>query len=57
MQKAILDQAGVTETAVASVLDVHRVTVNRWVMGHRRPTGDLLRSYVSLLTELQEAVK
>jgi plasmid maintenance system antidote protein VapI len=53
MQKAIIDQAGVTEVDVAKVVGVHRVTVNRWVMGHRRPTGELLTRYAALLTELQ----
>jgi hypothetical protein len=54
MQKAILTQAGATEVEVGEVVGAHRVTVNRWVMGHRRPTGERLRKYVALLAELQE---
>lgn len=54
MQKAILEQAGVSEVDVSKVVGAHRVTVNRWVMGHRRPTGELLTKYVALLAELRE---
>jgi DNA-binding transcriptional regulator YiaG len=52
MQKAIIVEGGVTEADVARVLGVHRVTVNRWVMGHRRPTGNRLVQYEQLLREL-----
>jgi DNA-binding transcriptional regulator YiaG len=53
IQKAILAEAGVTEAAVAEHLGCHRVTVHRWVQGHRRPTGDLLTKYAELLSKLQ----
>jgi len=54
MQRAIIDAAGVTESDVARAIGVHRVTVNRWVMGHRRPSGDRLVRYEDLLRKLAE---
>lgn len=53
LQKAIISEAGITEKAIAQELGCHRVTVSRWVQGHRRPSGDLLTKYVELLSELQ----
>jgi plasmid maintenance system antidote protein VapI len=57
MQKAIVDGSGVPQTDLAEEIGVHRVTFNRWVMGHRRPTGEHLVRYVALLEALQEAAR
>lgn len=50
--KAIREAAGVSASAVADELGVHRMTVCRWEDGSRRPHGDLLRHYVELLDAL-----
>lgn len=55
--KAIRQAAGVSQSAVADELAVHRVTVARWESGDRRPQGDLLRRYVELLDALDSTTR
>ncbi len=38
MDFGVIDQAGLTQSQFASLVDVSRVTVNTWVKGHYRPS-------------------
>ncbi|WIX99332.1 helix-turn-helix transcriptional regulator [Amycolatopsis mongoliensis] len=53
--RAIRLQAGVPITRLARELDVHRVSVARWEAGSRKPRGQLLLRYASLLDQLRKA--
>ncbi|MCM3554524.1 helix-turn-helix domain-containing protein [Janibacter melonis] len=48
--------AGVSQERLARELGVHRMTVQRWESGTRRPRGRTRAQYARLLTELHEAV-
>lgn len=50
-----METAGVTQTEFASMLDVTRVTVNRWA-GGVTPTPYLTKASKKLMSDLQAAV-
>jgi DNA-binding transcriptional regulator YiaG len=52
--RAIREEAGVSQVALAAELGVHRVTLVRWESGTRRPRGKTLAAYVALLDQLRE---
>ncbi len=54
--KAVREAASVSQAAVAAELGVHQVTVARWETGKRRPRGEYLREYLTLLDALQQEV-
>jgi DNA-binding transcriptional regulator YiaG len=53
LARAVRLAAGATQDEIARELGVHRVSVARWEIGTRKPSGDLLRRYLALLVELQ----
>ena len=55
--RAIRDAANVPRARMAAELGVHEMTVCRWEMGTRTPTGDLRLAYIRLLRELEEATR
>lgn len=50
---AIRKSAGVSQERLARELSVHRVSVNRWEHGTRRPQADTRRRYMEILEELR----
>lgn len=46
-------EAGVSQQRLADELGVHRTSVARWEGGNRRPRGDRLDRYLTLLESLQ----
>jgi DNA-binding transcriptional regulator YiaG len=52
--RAIRLNAGVSQAALAAELGVHRMTVNRWERGARRPSRTQLVAYRRLLDQLQD---
>jgi DNA-binding transcriptional regulator YiaG len=48
--------AGVTQERLAQELGVHRMTVQRWETGERRPSGVHRAAYATLLEALQSEV-
>jgi DNA-binding transcriptional regulator YiaG len=54
--RAIRDEAGVSQQAIADELGVGRVTIARWELGTRVPRGELRLAYIRVLDELRDAV-
>lgn len=50
--RAIRLAAGVSQREIAEELGVDRVTVARWELGTRQPTGELLLRYMHLLNDI-----
>lgn len=48
--------AGVSQERLAQELGVHRITVQRWELGHRRPRGGDRVRYARLLQDLRAEV-
>jgi transcriptional regulator with XRE-family HTH domain len=48
----IREQAGVTQTAVAHAIGIHRASVARYEAGTRVPRGETLHRYVAVLERL-----
>lgn len=48
--------AGVTQERLARELGVHRMTIQRWETGERRPSGVHRATYAQLLDELRAEV-
>ena len=55
--RAVRLAAGLTVEQVAAELGVHRVTVERWERGERRPRRAVALRYVELLDQLREATR
>ncbi len=53
LARAIREAADVSQREIAHELGVHRVSVTRWELGTRRPSGVLLEAYLDLLEELR----
>lgn len=53
MCRAVRVEAGLSQSVLAKDLGVDRVTIARYELGQRRPRGDILVRYVSLLRRLQ----
>lgn len=54
--RAIRRAAGVSQARLAVELGVHRVTVARWELGTRTPSGRHRLAYVELLEDLRREV-
>lgn len=54
--KLIRLTAGVSQERLARELGVHRMTVQRWETGERRPSGAHRASYAALLEALRAEV-
>jgi transcriptional regulator with XRE-family HTH domain len=50
-------RAGITQTAVAEVVEVNRASVSRWEAGSRIPTGANLVHYLEVLDLLRLEVE
>jgi DNA-binding XRE family transcriptional regulator len=54
MDFGVIDQAGLTQSQFASLVDVSRITVNTWVNGHYQP-GPKMRGRVRRALQLLAA--
>ena len=54
IRRLLRERVGVSQEAVAQMLDVSRPTVTRWESGRRTPRGALLRGYADLLERLAD---
>lgn len=49
--------AGISQTAMAAELDVHRATLVRWEDGTHEPRGESVIRYASLLDRLRRVTR
>ena len=54
--KVVLRTAGVTEKQIAEALGVSPGTVSRWVLGARRPRGEVGARFFELICDLERAI-
>ena len=53
---AIRQAAGLSQQRLADALGIHRVTIARYELDLRQPSGELGRRYLALLDELQDVL-
>src|SRR5215210_2934734 len=52
LRRRLREEAGITQTDLATAIGVSRVTISRYESGRRRPRGKALLDYISLLSSL-----
>ncbi|MBZ5590568.1 MAG: helix-turn-helix domain-containing protein [Acidobacteriia bacterium] len=51
-RQAVRERSGITQAALARVLEVDPATVSRWESGERVPSGERLTAYLAALDRL-----